>query len=196
VLVVGTAGFEPATPCSQSQIGQGRYLARRRTAQVVAAMGLSVGVRMPPLVSVVNGTVVARPMSATYVAPGSIGYQVDRWVRPDPGAACLVGKGRRPTAAVGWDSKPLPCCFGGRGLGREGTVACGFLVPIMTARARGGPPLPDAVRTQHGPRVRSRLVADASGAPVLRGQRSNRSTCSATADLPAPSARKWVQDGS
>jgi hypothetical protein len=45
----------------------------------------------------------------------------------------------------------------------------------VTSRARPGPPLPDAVQTQHGrlPRVRvarSRPVADACGAPVLRDQ--------------------------
>jgi hypothetical protein len=43
--VVGTAGFEPATPCSQSQIGQVRYLLWQRTAQVEAASVLSVVVR-------------------------------------------------------------------------------------------------------------------------------------------------------
>jgi hypothetical protein len=58
---------------SQSQIGQGRHLARRRTAQVMAAVGLSVGVRMRPLVSLVNGTVVARPARMTFVRPGSVG---------------------------------------------------------------------------------------------------------------------------
>jgi hypothetical protein len=29
VLLVGTAGFEPATPCSQSQIGRDRHLGKR-----------------------------------------------------------------------------------------------------------------------------------------------------------------------
>jgi len=43
VLVVGTAGFEPATPCSQSQIGRDRYLGERRRAQLTVAMMLFVG---------------------------------------------------------------------------------------------------------------------------------------------------------
>jgi len=58
---VETARFEPATSCLQTQIGRGRHLARRRTAQVMAAVGLSVGVRLRPLASLVNGKVVARP---------------------------------------------------------------------------------------------------------------------------------------
>ena len=60
---VSRAEQRPCTldPCLQSQIGQGGHLARRRTAQVMAAVELSVGVRMRPLGSVVNGTVVARP---------------------------------------------------------------------------------------------------------------------------------------
>jgi hypothetical protein len=66
-------GLEPTTPCLQSQFGQGRDLARRRTAQVMAALGLSLGVRMRPLVSLVDGTVVARPARMTFVRPGSVG---------------------------------------------------------------------------------------------------------------------------
>jgi hypothetical protein len=63
VLVVGTAGFEPATPCSQSQIGRTRYLRRCEAGQVDAASALSVAVRWKPVMTVVNGTLVARPAS-------------------------------------------------------------------------------------------------------------------------------------
>ena len=53
-------GLEPTTPCLQSQIGQDRYLWRRWMPQVATAVVLSVGVRMRPLASVANGTLVAR----------------------------------------------------------------------------------------------------------------------------------------
>jgi hypothetical protein len=49
------------TPCSQSQIGQGRHLRRRGAAQVEVALVLSVPVRSGPVKTVVNGTLVARP---------------------------------------------------------------------------------------------------------------------------------------
>jgi hypothetical protein len=65
VLVVGTAGFEPATPCSQSQIGQDRYLGRRWMPQVMSAVVLSAGVRWGPVSTGVNGTLVARPVRMT-----------------------------------------------------------------------------------------------------------------------------------
>ena len=65
MLVVGTAGFEPATPCSQSQIGQGLYLGQGRTAQLGPDLALSVVVRWKPVMTVVNGTLVARPASTT-----------------------------------------------------------------------------------------------------------------------------------
>jgi hypothetical protein len=58
--MVGTAGFEPATPCSQSQIGQDRHLGRRGPVQVEAPVLLSVVVRWRPARTAVNGTLVAR----------------------------------------------------------------------------------------------------------------------------------------
>jgi hypothetical protein len=66
---------DQATPCLQSQIGQSRHLVRRRTAQVMAAVRLSVGVRLQPLASVVNGTVVARPARTTVAGPRSVGMR-------------------------------------------------------------------------------------------------------------------------
>jgi hypothetical protein len=62
VLVVGTAGFEPATPCSQSRIGRSCHLRGRRTAQVEPASWLSVVVRWGPFRTAVNGTLVAQPV--------------------------------------------------------------------------------------------------------------------------------------
>jgi hypothetical protein len=35
------------------------------------------------------------------------GHQLDRKVRPVPETACIVGKGRRPAAAVRWHSNPI-----------------------------------------------------------------------------------------
>jgi hypothetical protein len=65
--------------------------------------------------------------------------------------ACLVGEGRRPAAAVRWDSNPVPCCFAVRGRTAGPPVTCGSHLLSVTARAHRGPAVPDAVRTQHGP---------------------------------------------
>jgi hypothetical protein len=65
VLVSGRPDFEPATPCSQSQIGQHRYLRLERTVQVEEASALSVVVRWIPIKTAVNGTLVARPPRMT-----------------------------------------------------------------------------------------------------------------------------------
>ena len=65
--------MQPSTPCLQSQIGQDRYLRRRRTAQVEAALVLSVIIPWGPVRTAVNGTVVARPARTTLVRPGSVG---------------------------------------------------------------------------------------------------------------------------
>jgi hypothetical protein len=56
------ASLHQPTPCSQSQIEQDCHLARRRTAQVTAVIVLSVGVRSGPVMTAVNGTLVARPV--------------------------------------------------------------------------------------------------------------------------------------
>jgi hypothetical protein len=96
VLVVEMMGLEPTTPCLQSQIGQGRHLARQRTAHVMAAVRLSVGVRLQPLVSVVNGTVVARPARATFVVACQSRHQLDRRVRPVPETPDLLARATGP----------------------------------------------------------------------------------------------------
>ena len=68
MLVVGTAGFEPATPCSQSQIGQDCDLRLERTVQVEEASALSMVVRWVPIKTAVNGTLVARPPRVTSIS--------------------------------------------------------------------------------------------------------------------------------
>jgi hypothetical protein len=62
---------------------------------------------------------------------------------PDAIARCLQ--------AVRSDSKPPPPQLSGRGLRRAKPLTCGSYSPTATARARRGPAVPDAVRTQHGP---------------------------------------------
>jgi hypothetical protein len=74
VLVVGTAGFEPATPCSQSQFGRCCHLRGRGTAQVEAASSLSVVVRSGPFRTAVNGTLVARPARITLAHRGAAAF--------------------------------------------------------------------------------------------------------------------------
>jgi hypothetical protein len=53
--------LDEATSCSQSQIGRDRHLRRCEAAQVEAASTLSVVVRWGPVMTAVNGTLVARP---------------------------------------------------------------------------------------------------------------------------------------
>jgi len=61
-VTVSSGRYAPAvTPCSQSQIGRDRYLQRRGMAQVEAVTVLSVVVRLGPVKTAVNGTLVARP---------------------------------------------------------------------------------------------------------------------------------------
>ena len=59
-------GSGQATPCSQSQFGQDRYLGKQGSQQVEAVVVLSVAVRSGPLRTAVNGTFVARPARMTW----------------------------------------------------------------------------------------------------------------------------------
>ena len=93
--MVGTARFEPATSCLQSQIGQNRCLRGHRTAQVEAAVLLSVSDRSAPVETAVNGTLVARPLRTTPSNPSYLWFHPDRTVRPILGGHCLVGKSWR-----------------------------------------------------------------------------------------------------
>lgn len=52
--------MEKATPCLQSQIGDGHNLRGWRTAQATATVSLSVVIRWGPVMTAVNGTGVAR----------------------------------------------------------------------------------------------------------------------------------------
>jgi hypothetical protein len=51
-----------------------------------------------------------------------------------------------------------------------GGLSCGFLAPMVTVRARWTPLPAGSACTHRTAGLRSRLVADACGAPVLRGQ--------------------------
>jgi hypothetical protein len=64
------ARLDQLTPCLQSQIEKDRDLGRGRTAQVMAAVVLSVGVRWGPAVTAVNGTLIARPARTTLAPAG------------------------------------------------------------------------------------------------------------------------------
>jgi hypothetical protein len=68
---VGTARFEPATSCLQSQIGQDRYLGAQGSPQVAVGVALSVVVRSGPAMTGVNGTVVARTTRTTFMGLAS-----------------------------------------------------------------------------------------------------------------------------
>jgi hypothetical protein len=69
------ASLDQPTPCSQSQIEQDLHLRRQETAQVRAALVLSVGLRSGPVETAVNGTLVARLTLKQSDGPD----QPDRW---------------------------------------------------------------------------------------------------------------------
>jgi hypothetical protein len=75
-VVVEMLGLEPTTPCLQSQIGRCCHLRGRGMAQVEAASWLSVVVCWVPVRTVVNGTLVARPVRTTLAPPGGDGSQL------------------------------------------------------------------------------------------------------------------------
>jgi hypothetical protein len=56
-------------------------------------------------------------------------------------------------------SNPVPCCFAVRGRDGRRPLTCDADLPMLTARARRGPVVPDAVRTQHGPASLDYLLA-------------------------------------
>jgi hypothetical protein len=87
-----TAGFEPATPCSQSQFGRCCHLRGWGAAQVGAGWWLSVVVRSGPFRTAVNGTLVARPSRTTPDTQSRRWLHPDRRVRPVLGDNGLVGK--------------------------------------------------------------------------------------------------------
>jgi hypothetical protein len=88
---------DQSTTCLQSQIGWGRHLARRRTAQVMAAVGLSEGVDLQPLASVVNGTAGEDDGGGA----SRRRHQVDRRVRPVPETPDLLARAAGPRQPSG-----------------------------------------------------------------------------------------------
>jgi hypothetical protein len=100
-----------ATPCSQSQIGRDCHLQRRDAAQVDADSPLSVIVRSGPFRTVVNGTLVARPVRMTLAHGGAVGLRLDWRVRPVLGDHRLVGKSPEARGSRTPGPKlPTPCC--------------------------------------------------------------------------------------
>jgi hypothetical protein len=98
-----------------------------------------------------NGSEMARPVTTTAAPTWWRRDQLGRWAGPVQGDTSLVGKGRRPAAAIRWYSNPLRPCSNDRGSGREGAVTCRFVVLVVTARALRDPRMTNAVRTQSGP---------------------------------------------
>ena len=125
---MGTARFEPATSCLQSQIGQNRcHLRGWGPALVERAAALSMIDRSAPVETAVNGTLVARPLRTTPSNPSYLWFHPDRTVRPILGGHCLVGKSLEGLAAAGWgrvELRPASLVLPGRSL--AGPFACGF----------------------------------------------------------------------
>jgi hypothetical protein len=77
-----------------------------------------------------------------------------------------------------WDSNPSPGCFAVQGQGGEAP---------LTARARRGPAVPDAVRTQRGPASLDYLLAKpdrAGSSPATTGDGAGRDRCGVVRDCP------------
>ena len=145
-------------------------------AQVQDASRLSVVDRSGPFMTVVNGTLVARPPRMSQVSGCAVVPSPDPTVRLVFGDRCLVGKspegsrqshtGTKIAHAVCWPvlSWPLPCP-------RAGRMPKGRLVPYpLIPGCRGA----SRAQSREHRGFRSRLVADASGAPVLRDQGSEQ----------------------
>jgi hypothetical protein len=69
-------GLEPTTPCLQSQIGEDHYLGEPVSGAAQGLMVLSVGARSGPIMTGVNGTIVAQPTLRQSAGPVPLG----RWM--------------------------------------------------------------------------------------------------------------------
>jgi hypothetical protein len=115
----------------------------------------------------------------------------------DKAAPALTSAGSAGAGRRRWDSNPPLGFSSGAGRRCEGPSTCRFILPVVTARARREPGVPGVTRTQHGPRPGPVLVADASGAPVLRDQGPDRPAGHGKADasLDRPPACKARSGG-
>jgi hypothetical protein len=85
---------------------------------------------------------------------------------------------------------PSPCCAY-RGPGRGGALTCRSPQPVVTAPARPGPAVPDAARTQRGPRATRRVA----GSGPVRSRTPPALRSSATRDRSAGRARQGRSTG-
>ena len=83
----------------------------------------------------------SKPCGRWWVSWTTWDHEADQSWCPEAGARPL---GR-------WDSNPAPRCFALRGRSGGCRVTCDSRSPGVTARARPGPAVPDAMRTQRGP---------------------------------------------
>jgi hypothetical protein len=101
--------------------------------------------------------------------------QLDQRVGSVLGDHRLVAKNPQGAWQREWgDSNSTTPVSPTRGQGSVGGATCSFAERPVSAPARCCPPFTRRLRTQHGPRVRFRLVADAFGAPVLRDQAADQ----------------------
>jgi hypothetical protein len=125
--------------------------------------------RCIPLATAAYGTWMARPAKTTTLPPGGDDSQLDRRVRPVLGEPLLVGKSPEGLAAAGAgdsnSTEPVSCLRGQEPLG---SVNCEFRCAAVTAGVRWCTRRMRPSTDRLG--FRSRPIADASGAPVLRDQ--------------------------
>jgi hypothetical protein len=166
----GAAAAKPTTPACKARSGspvtcEGRE--RRRSRALGPVRGCPLGTGQDCCEWHASGTAGEDDVHGAWQCR----HQLDGKVKFDPGDACPVGRGRRPTAEVTWGSKPLPSCASCRGPGMKSQTTCDSGVPALPARARRGPVVSDGARTQHGPgsfQFRAISRWDRSAAPAPR----------------------------
>ena len=98
--MVGTARFEPATPCSQRKSERADDELAEQAAEVAGAGALTVGVRWRPFGADARGTVVARPARANRAGTQRLRDYLACRARPVLGDDLPRWQGRRPAAAL------------------------------------------------------------------------------------------------